>query len=127
MTMSTMYIYWTEQPPTMNNLYLNVYRKGRVIAPAYRVWMGRCPPEIGVHRSELPITERFAIQYYIMRPDRRKRDIANLEKALTDSLVKHQIIKDDSLMEELHMQWGKPETNQKWAVKAAIKWGIYNG
>ena len=118
----TIFIYWTKLPPTTNNLYLNVYRKGRIISPAYRVWQNETIPSVGKGMPDKPIEDKFGIQYYIMRPDRRKRDIANMEKALTDSLVKHGVIKDDSQMEVLHMQWGKPGTNQNWAVKATLQW-----
>ena len=117
-----MFIYWTKLPPTTNNLYLNVYNKGRVIAPAYRTWQKQHPPSIGQHRSKLPISERFSIHYYVVKPDNRRRDLANFEKALTDSLVKHQVIKDDSQMDRLEMQWCSLPSDQQWAVKGVLNW-----
>jgi len=40
-----------------------------------------------------------------VRPDKRRRDLANLEKAISDLLVDHKVIEDDSLIESLSMEW----------------------
>lgn len=121
MTLQTIFIYWTERPPTTNNLYLNVYRKGRIVAPAYRTWQNNCHPTT-MTLPESPIADRFSLHYYLVKPDNRKRDLANFEKALTDSLVKHRIIKDDSQMNKLVMQWCKAGTKQDWTVKGVLQW-----
>lgn len=42
------------------------------------------------------MTERCIIHYSLNHPDNRTRDDGNYEKALTDLLVTHGIIKDDS-------------------------------
>lgn len=39
------------------------------------------------------------------RPDGRRRDLGNLEKAVSDLLVEMQVIADDSLIEMFSMEW----------------------
>jgi Holliday junction resolvase RusA-like endonuclease len=39
------------------------------------------------------------------RPDRRKRDIGNLEKIVSDTLTKAGVIEDDSLCEAIISTW----------------------
>jgi len=42
-----------------------------------------------------------------VKPDKRRRDIGNLEKAVSDILQAAKIIEDDCLCEDLHMRWVK--------------------
>jgi crossover junction endodeoxyribonuclease RusA len=51
----------------------------------------------------------YSIEIHVSRPHtKRKMDLANREKALSDLLVKHRIIADDSLCERLTMLWTPP-------------------
>jgi len=49
----------------------------------------------------LQITYRFG------QPDNRRRDLANLEKCCSDLLVHESIIKDDSLIHRMVLEWGE--------------------
>jgi crossover junction endodeoxyribonuclease RusA len=40
-----------------------------------------------------------------VRPDKRKRDLGNLEKAISDILVSQNIVEDDSLCEWIEARW----------------------
>lgn len=44
--------------------------------------------------------------YTFSPPDKRRRDLFNGEKAVSDLLVKHQIIADDSLIHRGTVEWG---------------------
>ena len=46
----------------------------------------------------------------VERPDKRKRDLDNVIKALSDALVASGIIADDHLCRELSMAWGDKGT-----------------
>ena len=47
-----------------------------------------------------------AVTYEIGRPkDNRRRDLANLEKALSDLLADQKILLDDSSIVDLRMRW----------------------
>ena len=49
--------------------------------------------------------EKLIVVYSLKRPDKRKRDLGNLEKALSDILVSTGIIEDDSNIEDLRLHW----------------------
>ena len=115
---STFEVFWLDYPPSVNGLYTNVYLKGRVISPNYRRWKALFPPQ-GTRPSQ-PITSRFRLRYYLKRhADKRRRDLENYAKALTDSLVNHGFVADDSLTESLWMEWIDTDTDLK--VKGVIE------
>ena len=91
-------------PPSVNSLYANVPGKGRIKSDRYRKWLSAAGWAIKEQRPK-PITGDYALWIYCERPDQRKRDIGNLEKAVSDLLVKHGIISDDSLAAEIHLYW----------------------
>ena len=49
------------------------------------------------------------VQMRFGRPDKRRRDLANLEKAVSDFLVNVGVIEDDCLIESLFMEWADIE------------------
>lgn len=117
----TIEITWLDYPPTNNCLYTNVYMKGRVISPRYRAWMANYPP-VGKVPVE-PIKTDFKLYYYLAKhTDKRKRDLANYEKALTDSLVKHGYLLDDSLLIELRIKWATDMQHSGYKVRAFIEY-----
>lgn len=48
----------------------------------------------------------LAVSIRFFPPDRRKRDLDNLPKALLDSLTEAGVWNDDSLIRDLRMRWG---------------------
>ncbi len=47
----------------------------------------------------------YKLTILAIRPDKRKRDLGNLEKAVSDILVSQNIIEDDSFCEWLEVKW----------------------
>lgn len=47
----------------------------------------------------------YKLTILAVRPDKRKRDLGNLEKAISDILVTLQIVEDDSLCEWIEARW----------------------
>jgi len=89
-------------PPTANNLFKNAGRS-RVKTLAYNAWIKLASTQIkDSHRLGVG---HYSIAIALKRPDNRRRDIANCEKAVSDLLVSHGVIKDDSLCERLTMAW----------------------
>lgn len=93
-------------PPSVNNLFFNA-KHGRVTSAKYAEWQGRAwvafvqqPARLHRHTTPVQVTYTFG------RPDKRKRDLFNLEKACSDFLVKHGVLADDSLIERGTVQWG---------------------
>jgi Holliday junction resolvase RusA-like endonuclease len=53
------------------------------------------------------IKGKYDLLIEAVRPDKRRRDIGNLEKAVSDILQAAKIIEDDYLCQDLHMRWVK--------------------
>lgn len=84
-------------PPTVNNYYSVV--NGRKILSR----RGREYHRICGYWTELPkmIKSDVSVEFDILMPDRRKRDIDNLLKPMLDALVRNFYIEDDCLVKRL--------------------------
>ena len=100
-------------PPPLSACYTNVRGRGRVKTKRYREWINLCSPCLYGHKF---ITGKVCVEYSFFRPDKRKRDLGNLEKALSD-LLTGKLIEDDSMIEDLRLSWAK----QDCAVLIKIK------
>jgi len=101
-------------PPSVNMLYNNAnglirgrnnaVRVGRVKTPRYRAWIRAAGFEL--NRQSVPlISPPYRVEYGIGKPDNRKRDIGNLEKAISDLLVSQGVITEDSHINEIRIYW----------------------
>lgn len=54
------------------------------------------------------------------KPDKRRRDLANLEKAPNDLMVKWGVLEDDSQIHRLTMRWAKSDEVTAGFVKITI-------
>lgn len=88
-------------PPPSNNLFPGTMR--RHPSKRYEAWRAEATPLVPRGR----IDGCYIMRVGVDRPDRRKRDIANLEKALGDLVVSCGLVADDSLMDRLEMWWTK--------------------
>lgn len=91
-------------PPSTNALYRNVPKKGRVKTHRYLTWIQAAGWAL---KEQKPATVEgpYCLWLYCERPDKRRRDIGNLEKAVSDLLVSHGVVSDDSECVELHLYW----------------------
>jgi hypothetical protein len=89
---------YLDVPPSTNNLFLNA-RKGRVRSPQYRAWIKANAPTADMLT---PVEGRFRIVYTLGGKVNTSRDLANIEKALTDLLVMVGAIPGDSIRDGLH-------------------------
>ena len=91
-------------PPSTNHLFAGKSRRYR--SKAYQDWS----VEAGLMLMKQKPLPRFPGKVNVVitcgRPDKRRRDLGNLEKAITDKLVELQVLKDDSLIECLTITWG---------------------
>ena len=51
-----------------------------------------------------PITSSYSLRLFVRRPDKRKRDLDNLFKAVSDALVEVGVIQDHNCV-ELYAKW----------------------
>ena len=93
-------------PPSVNALYAHDRKTNRrFIAKRYAAWKG----EAGFALAQQKPLPRFPGKIYVTmrfgRPDRRRRDVANFEKAVSDLLVSAGVIVDDCLIERNSQEW----------------------
>ena len=95
-------------PPSANALWRSVGGRN-ISSKAYRVWQSEAASIIAQQRTGA-IFGTYGVTFQCERPDNRRRDIANLEKALSDALVSGGVVEDDYLAEQISLFWApKPE------------------
>jgi crossover junction endodeoxyribonuclease RusA len=92
-------------PPSVNALTFNIPGKGRGKTEVYKAWILEAGLRLNLQRPKrMAGLVRLSIK--AIRPNkRRRRDLGNLEKAVSDLLVSHGVIDDDSLIEEINIKW----------------------
>ena len=53
------------------------------------------------------ITGKYTLEITAVKPDKRRRDLGNLEKAVSDLLQKVKLIEDDYLCQDIRLRWAK--------------------
>jgi len=98
-------------PPTLNTLYPTGKNNRRFKSKKYTAWIKTAESafyEQHPHFLVAPVPTikgKVEVQMFFGRPDKRRRDLANLEKAVSDFLVNVGAIQDDCLIDELFMSW----------------------
>lgn len=90
-------------PPTANNLFKNI-GKGRARTSGYNAWLSEAG-WVAKEQRPAPVKGAYRLQIVAMRPDRRRRDIGNLEKPVSDLLVKLGLIEDDANAQSIFLGW----------------------
>lgn len=90
-------------PPSVNNLFFN-RKRGRTRTPEYLNWIYKAGWQIQQARQQ-PIPGPVAITYRVV--DAGRFDLANIEKAATDLLVKHRLIEGDGrkIVRKITLEW----------------------
>lgn len=88
-------------PVSVNALYKNRL-KGRAKSERYMTWANAAGWEIK-RQKQIPINGYYDITIMLTRKDKRKYDIGNFEKCISDLLVEHLLIEDDSLATCVHI------------------------
>lgn len=90
-------------PPSANALWRNV--KGRTLkSAAYRSWLQEALLLLRAQRAP-HVAGSYSLAIVADRPDNRRRDLGNLEKAVSDCLVHAGVIEDDHLAKSIIMAW----------------------
>lgn len=90
-------------PPSANRLWR---RSGRVMhkSTEYTKWLRDAGWAAKAQRPGA-VTGPYRLQIQAVRPDKRKRDLDNLAKPISDLLTSIGVIADDSDCEVLSMRW----------------------
>jgi len=91
-------------PPSVNALYANVPKRGRVRSARYRTWLNAAGWALAEQRPR-KVSGDYVLWLWCERPDGRRRDIGNLEKPISDLLVAHGVVGDDSECVAIHLYW----------------------
>lgn len=95
-------------PPPLSACFKNAAKRGRVKTDRYKAWIAEALD--AVRASKPPYFDSpVMVEYFFRRPDRRPRDLGNLEKATSDILVTAEVLKDDSLIADMRLAWGSVE------------------
>lgn len=98
--MTTITLPW---PPAANNLFKNV-RRGRARTERYDAWIADAT-EVILKIRPAKVRGPYHIRILLDRPDKRRRDLDGLAKAVGDILVALHITDDDSLAQSLSLAW----------------------
>lgn len=92
-------------PPSANALFSSGRRR-RFKSPAYVAWIQAAGWMLRTQRPG-EIKGKYEIEVTIGRGSTRRRsDLDNRMKAISDLLVSHRVIEDDSLAERVTLSWG---------------------
>ena len=92
----------SEVPPSANNLFAHGMH-GRFKTPAYKAWLTLAGHEI--NRQKPPrVAGAYALTLRFGRT-RKRRDLDNCIKPVSDLLVSHSIVSDDALCREISACW----------------------
>lgn len=92
-------------PPSANALFSTGVGR-RFKSRAYEIWIEEAGWRL-LRQHPGSIKGKYEIEVTIGRGEtRRKSDLDNRMKALSDLLVSHRVIEDDSLAERVTLSWG---------------------
>ena len=80
-------------------------RYGKIKTKRYNAWLDEAGWRIVQQRPFQPTEGAYRLDITLQRPDKRKRDLDNLVKAISDLLVKQGVTPDDSEMVSLTVRW----------------------
>jgi len=93
-------------PPTVNSYWRNF--NGRTIISAKgREYRKAVADQVLIQRAAKHIDHAVKVEIKAYRPDRRRRDLDNILKALLDSMTHAGVMEDDALIEDLRVFWAK--------------------
>lgn len=105
-------------PPSSNHLFANIPGKGRVKTSAYRGWIKEAGWVLQAQRHDEiagPVKVSIAV-----RRESSRSDIDNRIKALLDLLVRHHVIGDDRMVEELYVRWSSDSDDAQVLIEAFV-------
>jgi len=92
-------------PPSVNRLWRVGPNKKFYRAPEYQEWRKLTMWQLSVQAKFVMIDQPYKLTIRAVKPDKRKRDLDNIIKALSDILESAAIIKNDSLAQHIDIAW----------------------
>lgn len=105
-------------PPSMNAIWRNFGGKRTIKSKQYREWEKAVD---AIKPSGIVKLQGNVIAHYVFgRPDKRRRDVANLEKAPSDTMTRWGVLDDDSQIVDIRLRWGTANEVTAGFVKITI-------
>ncbi len=90
--------------PTSTNKLWKRGRTGMYRSPEYMTWINAAGWQLATQKPGC-ITGNYVIRIDLERRGRKRIDAGNFEKSVSDLLVKHGVITDDSYAERITIGW----------------------
>jgi len=88
-------------PPSVNTAYYTDFKSGtRHKSKKYREFK----KDLEAFLPKGEVKGEIQVEYNFYMPDKRRRDVANYEKVLTDCLVSYGVIEEDSLIQRMVLE-----------------------
>ena len=94
-------------PPSVNKLWRTTKTGGMYSSKEYKDWAKHCEWAAHTQTKGKGILGEYTLEVVAVKPDKRRRDLGNLEKAISDILQRAGVIKDDYLCQKITMEWAK--------------------
>lgn len=94
-------------PPSVNRLWRTTKTGGMYSSKEYKDWAKHCEWAIAAQVKGKGIAGEYTLEVVAVKPDKRRRDLGNLEKAISDILQTAGVIEDDYLCQKITMEWAK--------------------
>lgn len=109
-------------PPAANNLHA-VVRGRKVLSKAGREYRGKVAAACAAQGAPRLGRARLRVSVSAFPPDRRRRDLDNLNKAVLDALVFARVFDDDSQVDDLRIARGEPVKEGRLSVTVEVMRG----
>lgn len=101
-------------PPSVNGLFAGKSR--RYASAGYKAWKAVAKPFVPAGLIAGPYT----LDLLFDRPDRRSRDLGNLEKAVSDLIVERGLVIDDSCCQRITLAWSDEPPQRDSVVRVTV-------
>jgi crossover junction endodeoxyribonuclease RusA len=91
-------------PPTINTYWRNINGKTLLSAKG-REYRKAVADQVLIQRAAKHFDHALRVEIQAFRPDRRRRDLDNLLKAVLDGMAHAGVMEDDALIEDLRIYW----------------------
>jgi crossover junction endodeoxyribonuclease RusA len=115
-------------PPTANNLFPTSRSGHRFPSKQYKAWRERADEVFEANNPSPPKMQgKFRAIYEFTFNDRRRRDLANFEKAVTDFLVSKGVIPDDCDIDRMELVRAPLGKTAHVAVRIELDYAVKQG
>lgn len=110
-------------PPSVNSIWRGGKGGRHFLSPKYKAWKTEAAYTARA-QSTKRISGPYALQINAVRPDKRRRDLDNILKVISDLLVFTGFVDDDSEAQFISLQWVEKGPAVWLAIRPCTRWAI---